>query len=156
VLQQTCPEDFSPKSRRGGAEMLENNHQSTPDLDRKSPKSDIMAKQEPGDITGQNIDVSCLCQNQYFWSLIIIFFYNLQVDNDDSMEGKAPSSITSDQAETDGSTQGGPPGHFNMQEKLHSLFSASSPGQPFNFNLPVSRQALSEAASLSSMFFMTK
>jgi hypothetical protein len=66
------------------------------------------------------------------------------------MEGKAPSSIASDQAETDGSTQGGPPGHFNMQEKLHSLFSASSPGQPFNFNLPVSRQALSEAASLSS------
>ncbi|XP_059477222.1 broad-complex core protein isoforms 1/2/3/4/5-like isoform X2 [Neocloeon triangulifer] len=128
--QQTSPEDFSPKSRRGGVEMLENNHQHNPDLDRKSPKDDLLlAKQETGDHLGPNVDV----------------------DNDDSMEGKAPSSIASDQAETDGSTQGGPPGHFNMQEKLHSLFSASSPGQPFNFNLPVSRQALSEAASLSSL-----
>ncbi|XP_065338736.1 broad-complex core protein-like isoform X1 [Cloeon dipterum] len=127
--QQTSPEDFSPKSRRGGPEMHENNHQHTPDLDRKSPKNDMLAKQELCEAVGPNIDV----------------------DNDDSMEGKAPSSVASDQAETDGSTQGGPPGHFNMQEKLHSLFSASSPGQPFNFNLPVSRQALSEAASLSSL-----
>lgn len=59
-LQQTCPEDFSPKSRRGGVEMLENNHQSTPDLDRKSPRDDILAKQEAAENAGHNIDVSWL------------------------------------------------------------------------------------------------
>ncbi|KAF4532317.1 hypothetical protein B566_EDAN003620 [Ephemera danica] len=131
AANQSTPEDFSPKSRRNN-EISENNHHPHTDNDRneRSPNRGEDVKSEPLE--------SCP---------------NIEVDTEDSVEGREPSSVASGQDETDNSAQGPPPGHFhhsNVQEKLQSLFSGSSPSQPaFNFNLPVSR--LSEAASLSGL-----
>jgi hypothetical protein len=138
VCLQSTPEDFSPKSRRVNNDITENNHHHHHHSENNE-RGDRSNRSTPGeDVKSEPID-NCP---------------NIEVDNDDSNDGRRASSIASGQDETDSSAQGTPT-HFHsasVQDKLQSFLSAgSSPSQAaFNFNnLPISRQALSDAVSIT-------